>query len=167
MKSSLPSEFLDACTPEQRKEADSWWANLASASKSEIYVLLDTRNDSRAFVFAADDEGERNWHILPISNDALPSDLDEDNDSWITELVHYRLDHEDFVMASDMKVRTFHICSQHASVRTVIASGEISSDFRCSICDPNCPMLRIASSMQRGKLLAHNRKTNFTVWLCR
>ena len=167
MKSTLPAEFLDACTAEQRADADLWWAELEPASQSEIYVLLDTRNDSRAFVFAADETGERSWHTLPIMYDEVPKDRDDDDDSWITELVHYRLDHEDFVMASDLKVRTFHICSQHSSAHAVIATGEISADFRCSVCDPNCPMLPFASTLQRGKLLTRNQETDFTVWLCR
>ena len=110
MDSPLPPEFLDACSDDQRNDAGSWWASLEPASQTEIYVLLDTRNENRAFVFAADDAGERNWHTLPILDDALPDERDDDDESWITELLHYRLDHEDFVMASDMKARTFHIC---------------------------------------------------------
>ncbi|MEL6107900.1 MAG: hypothetical protein AAFU85_17890 [Planctomycetota bacterium] len=130
-------------------------------------MLLDTRNENRAFVFAADDAGERTWHTLPVLHDALPEERIDEEESWITELVHYRLDHEDFVMASDMKVRTFHICSRHAAVRDVLARGEISEDFRCSIADPDCPMLPIASVMRHGVLLAHHPKTNFSIWLCR
>ena len=167
MDSPLPPEFLDACSDDQRNDAGSWWASLEPASQTEIYVLLDTRNENRAFVFAADDAGERNWHTLPILDDALPDERDDDDESWITELLHYRLDHEDFVMASDMKARTFHICSRHVAVREVLAKREISCDFCCSISDPNCPMLPIASMMGHGILLAHNPKTNYSVWLCR
>ncbi len=167
MDSPLPPEFLDGCSDDQRADADSWWDSLEPESQSEIYVLLDTRNENCAYVFAKDDEGQRNWHTLPILHDVLPDETEDDDESWITELLHYRLDHEDFVMASDMKVRTFHICSRHAAVREVLAKREVFCDFRCSISAPNCPMLPIASTMRHGILLAHNPKTHYSIWLCR
>jgi len=169
MNTALPREFTDSCSEAQRIEAEAWWSDLETTSQSDIYVLLDTRNESRAFVLATDEKGERGWHTLPIVDDSLPDerDTDEDDESWITELLHYRLDHEDFVMASDLKVRTFHICSQHAAAQEVIAAGELTNDFRCSDCNPSCPILQFASKLKHGILLKHNPKTNFSVWLSR
>ncbi len=124
MDHMLPEAFTNACTPEQLTDAQTWWSALPEATRSDIYVLLDMRNDSCAHVYSPDKEGAHQWHSLPLVDDQSSFDsCDDDDENWITELLHYRLDHEDFVMASDMKVRTFHICSQHPAASEVWPGG--------------------------------------------
>lgn len=164
MIQSLPDEFTSTCSADQRIEAESWWTNLPDASRSDIYVLLDTRSESRAFVFAPDEDGRHEWRTLPMVNDSVEVEDcdDDDDDAWITELLHYRLDHEDFVMATDMKVRTFHICSRHLDANRVIEAGKLTCDFRCTAREENCPIERFAANIDRAVLLRHNRASQET-----
>lgn len=167
MDQLLPDAFTNACTDEQRSDAESWWSALPEATQSDIYVLLDMRNDSRAYVFSPDDEGLHEWREMPFVDDELDSELrDDEDDDWITELLHYRLDHEDFVMASDMKVRTFHICSQHPAANEVLRRGVLTCDFRCPAREEDCPIQAFAKTIGTALLIAGNRTTHLTRWLC-
>ena len=170
MDDALPPELTAKFTPEQLAEANEWWGNLSSSSKTEIVVLLDTRKNGQGYVYSVDAVGHRTWQSIPIANESLPFPEHDDEKFWVDELIHYRLDHEDFVMASDMKeckVRTFGICSLHDSAKTVIADREISRPFGCSNNDLNCPIQAFASKFRYGIMLDHDPVSGRSLWLTR
>ncbi len=66
----LPCEFLDKCSDDERAEVQSWWSGLQEDSRNSICLLLDRRQDSRAFVFAAAEQGQAaQWRTLPLSDE--------------------------------------------------------------------------------------------------
>ena len=170
MDDPLPPELIAKFTPAQMASAEAWWKTLSPSSKTEIIVLLDTRKDGLGYVYSVNDDGQRVWQSIPIGHETLPAHELDDNNFWVDELIHYRLDHDDFVMASDMKectLRSFGICSQHESAKNVIANGEMDGTFSCSNNDQNCPIQLFFSKFQRAVMLDHNPETGHSYWLTR
>ena len=166
MNDTLPTQFLDKCSEDEKAEAETWWANLSHQSQSEVAVLLDTRNESCAFVFASDHNGEQTWHTLPIDDELVPEDP-HDDDEWITDLVHYQLNHEEFVITASFVIHTFHICTQHPAAHKVLAEGKVSCDFECPVNDKACPIRNFASKIRHATLLSKDPKSDRTTWICR
>ena len=170
MDDSLPPELIAKFTPAQLADAKAWWKALSISSRTEIIVLLDTRKNGRGYVYSVDDDGQRIWKSIPIEHETLPVHEHDDDKFWVDELIHYRLDHEDFVMASDMKecnLRSFGICSQHISAQQVIANAEIDGTFSCSNNDRHCPIKLFGFKFQHGVMLHHNPDTGNSLWLTR
>ena len=170
MDDPLPPELIAKFTPAQLTDAEAWWKALSTSTKTEIIVLLDTRKDGLGYVYSVNDDGQRIWQSIPIEHETLPTHEYDDDEFWVDELIHYRLDHEDFVMASDMKecsVRSFGICSQHDSAKNVIANREINRTFRCSNSDENCPIQLFGSKFRYGVMLELNPETGHSIWLTR
>ena len=170
MDNPLPPELIAKFTPAQLVDAETWWKALSPSSKTEIIVLLDTRKDGLGYVYSVDEEGQRIWQTIPIAHETLPTHEVDDDKFWVDELIHYRLDHEDFIMASDMKectVRSFGVCSQHDSAKNVISNGKIDRTFSCSNNDQNCPIQLFGRKFQYGVMLDHNPETGHSFWLTR
>jgi hypothetical protein len=165
---ALPESFLEKCTDAERIAVESWWQSLNDDSRSEIGVLLDRRNDSRAFIYADDDAGNRDWHVLPIVDDDLPSDDPRESErEWQLEHFQYLLDHPELVISPDSVVRTFGICVAHPAARRVAEHGELGCDFQCPVDDDGCPIRAFASTIRTAQLLRMDHTTLRTTWLCR
>lgn len=170
MNDPLPDELIEKFTPSQLTDANAWWTALSANSKTEIIILLDSRMDGQAYVYSVDEDGHRKWQSVPIENDPIPEHDHDDEEFWVEELIHYRLDHEEFVMASDMKectIRTFGVCSQHDSAKKVISDRKLSKSFSCSNNDGNCPIKEFTKSFNNGVMLDHDPNTGRSVWLTR
>ena len=170
MDDPLPPELKAKFTSSQLAEANAWWTALSSTSKTEIIVLFDARKDGRGYVYSVDENGQRTWQNIPIENRPLPLHDHDDEKFWVDELIHYRLDHDDFVMASDLKeckLRAFGVCSQHDSAKNVLADKEITRPFFCSNKDLNCPIQKFSSKFQFGVMLDHDSDTGRSLWLTR
>ena len=166
-RQALPDAFLRKCTVDERVEVESWWQNLDDDSQSDVCVLLDRRNDSRAFVYADDDSGRRDWHVLPVGDEDLPFD---DPRQYVRECEYeyfqHLLDHPELVIAPPVVIRTFHICVAHPEARRVAADGELTCDFQCPVNDVNCPIRNFASSIRIAMLLDIDHATQRSTWLC-
>jgi hypothetical protein len=165
---TLPEAFLEKCTPRERSEVESWWHTLSEHNRLEVHVLLDRRNGRRAFVYADDEQGQRNWHELPIGDDDLPFDDPQAYErQWRVDYFQHLLDHPELVISPDAVVRTFHICVDHAAARRVAANGRLTCDFRCPVADQACPIRRFATGIQSAaNLLQFDPATRLTTWLC-
>lgn len=165
---ALPDAFLDKCTDRERSDVQAWWKTLNEDSRSDVRVLLDRRNDSRAYVYACDEAGRRGWHVLPIGDDDLPFDdpLDDERE-WRLEYFQHLLAHPELVIGSQVEIRTFHICVSHPAARRVAAQGQLTCNFRCPVDDEECPIRRFSSTIKTATLLDMDPKTRRTTWLCR
>ncbi len=165
---ALPELFLEKCTEAERIAVESWWQSLNDDSRSEVGVLLDRRNDSRAYIYADDEAGNRGWHDLPIvDDDLLSDDPQEYQREWQLEHFQYLLDHPELVISPDAVVRTFRICVAHPAARQVAVDRELACDFQCPVADDGCPIRAFASTIRIAKLLWMDHTTRRTTWLCR
>lgn len=168
IRQPLPESFLEKCTDEERIAVESWWQSLNDDSRSDVGVLLDRRHDSRAYIFADDEAGNRGWHALPIVDDELPSDDPREYErEWQLEYFQHLLDHPELVIPPDAVVRTFRICVAHPEARRVAEDGELACDFECPVDHNGCPIRAFASTIKTAKLLKIDQKTRRTAWLCR
>jgi len=164
----LPAEFLGKCSDQERADVQTWWGGLNNRSQSEVGVLLDRRNDSRAFVYCDDENGDRKWHELPVTDDDLPSDNSEDYErEWQLDQFEYLVAHPELMIGPDVVVRTFHICVDHPQARRVLTEGELTGDFCCPVGNQDCPIQRFAAKIKHAKLIASNPTTRRTIWACR
>ncbi|MCE9526155.1 MAG: hypothetical protein K8R36_08890 [Planctomycetales bacterium] len=168
IKQALPYGFLDKCTDAERSDIETWWQSLHNDSQSDVRVLLDRRNDSRAYIYADDESGRRDWHVLPIGDDDLPFDDPEEYErEWQADYFQHLLDHPELAISPDAVVRTFHICTAHPAARRVAVDGELTSDFQCPVHDDDCPIRAFASTIKTARLLKMDPKTRHTTWLCK
>lgn len=167
VQQALPETFLDKCTDAERSDIESWWQSLNDDSQSDVRILLDRRNDSRAYIYAGDDSGERDWHILPIGDDDLPFDDPQEYErEWQLDYFQHLLDHPELVLSRDAVIRTFHICTAHPAARRVATDGQLTCDFQCPVNDADCPIRAFASSITVATLLKMDPDTRRTTWLC-
>lgn len=168
MDDPLPSELVSKFSPGQLAEAKSWWQALSPSSQTEIIVLLDSRTDGRGYVYSVDESGKRQWQSIPIEKEPQCEHEHDDEEFWVNELIHYRLDHEEFVMTSDLEncsLRVFGVCSNHVSAQEAIAERKICKKFRCSNNDANCPIKKFVNQFDYGVMLDHNPESDQSLWL--
>lgn len=166
IQQSLPNEFLEKCSASEREEVESWWRGLNPESRTEVRVLLDRRNDSRAFVFSTDETGETTWRVLPIVDDDLPFDDPQvDEREWKIEYFQHLLAHPEQLLL-ETKVRTFYICVNHSRAREVAAEGQLSGHFICPAANTECPIQQFAGKIRQATLIHHDRETQRTTWIC-
>jgi hypothetical protein len=165
---ALPGTFLEKCTAEERTDVESWWQSLNDDSRSDVGVLLDRRNDSRAYIYADDESGNRNWHVLPIGDEDLPFDDPQEYErEWQLEYFQHLLDHPELIISPDAVVRTFHICVAHPEARRVADVGKLTCAFQCPVDNDDCPIRAFASTIKTASLLKVGQKNRRTTWLCR
>ena len=138
----LPAEFLEKYTDDERAEVESWWGGLRDDSRNSVCVLLDRRQDARAFVFAAAEDGSvAEWRTLPLADEPWPADDDEDETKQQQlEFFQHLLDHEEMIIPTEATIRTFRICVDHPAARKVRSDGSVDCDFRCPIAAADCPI---------------------------
>ena len=165
---TLPTEFLEKCSEDERAGVESWWRGLNNDSRSDVCMLLDRRNDSRAFVFCEDEQGNRAWHRLPLVDEDLPSDNPDDYErEWQLEHFEHLLAHPELMIASDAVIRTFHICTAHPAARQVVENGELAKSFSCPVGAVDCPIAKFAAKLhRRARLVGVEHKSNRTTWIC-
>jgi hypothetical protein len=168
MPSPLPLDFLEKCTAAERHQVLQWWESLSGESQGDVRVLLDRRQESIAYVYAKSESGELSWHTIPFIDDELPIDDDAENENeWQLDYFQHLLDHPELVIANDVVVRTFHICTQHLSAINVVKTCSIDHLFQCSDGNVNCPIARFAATIVVGKLIGFTTRGRRSVWLCR
>lgn len=166
-RQALPDSFLQKCTATERTEVEAWWQSLSGETRADLYILMDRRNHSRAFVYADDGTGHRDWHLLPIIDEGLlPDDAEQDQPDVQLEYFHHLLSHDDFVITPEMMVRSFRICVAHPEARHILATRALDCRFTSPVRDAACPILRISSQIATATLLKVNCTTRFTTWLC-
>ena len=164
---ALPDSFLKKCTATERSEVELWWQSLSGETRSDLYVLMDRRNDSRAFIYADDGTGDRDWRVLPIIDEGLlPEDAGPDQPDVQLEYFHHLLNHDDFVITPEMVVRSFRICVAHPEARCVVTTGALDCRFKCPIGDVACPIRKISSQIATATLLKVDDNIHLTTWLC-
>ncbi len=137
----LPGVFLQKCTHEEATEVQAWWDGLKDDSRSSVCVLLDQRHDSRAFVYGEDSDGKRRWHVLPVTDDRLPTDdPSTEQQEGQLEFFQYLLDHEEVIIPTEATLRTFHICVAHPAARRVRDDGQVTYNFQCPVEAADCPI---------------------------
>ena len=165
----LPSQFLESCSAQERKDVADWWADLDRTNQSEVAILLDHRGDSRAYVF---DDASSAWQTIPIEHQHLESGDDpreferERYNQWLQHV----LDHPELTNnwdVTDFAVRTFHICVNHPAAVDARQRGLIYGDFVCPNNDGRCPISNFAKSISFGILLASEDDSTLTTWLCK
>lgn len=93
----LPESFLGKCTTAERQAVEAWWQRLSDNVQREVCVLLDRRNDLRAYVYAPNKTGHTGWHHLPISEEQLPPErLSEDEPDWQLDYCQFLTNHPQF-----------------------------------------------------------------------
>lgn len=169
IQQALPDTFLEKCTEQERADVESWWRSLNDSSRSDVGVLLDRRNDSRAYIYADDESGNRAWHVLPIGDDVLPFDDPREYErEWQLDYFQHLLDHPELVISQDAVVSTFHICVAHPEARRVATDGRLTCEFQCPVNDDDdCPIRAFASKIKTATLLKIDHTTRRTTWLCR
>jgi hypothetical protein len=167
---ALPQQYLDKCTDQEREDVESWWQGLSDHTQSDVCVLLDQRQDSIAYVYCQGEEGEPKWLTLPIGPDDLPFDDPQDDiREWQLEYFQHLLAHPELVLAPEVIVRTFHICTDHPAARKVARDGEVSRDFHCPLESETCPIRSLFRHPQTTHctLLTSDPITRRTVAVCR
>lgn len=164
---SLPLEFLDKCKDDERREVELWWSALPLASRSDVAVLLDRRQDSCAYVNHTEEGGDRVWRKLPIVDEDLPFDDPQvDLRESQLELFQHLLAHPEFQLGPDVAVRSFHICVDHPDARRVVQKGELTRDFHCPVNAQECPIRQFATKVHHARLIEVDNTTRRTTWLC-
>ncbi|MCA9029697.1 MAG: hypothetical protein KDA69_13925 [Planctomycetaceae bacterium] len=168
MTDILPADFLNKCSAEERAQVERWWESLQNENREDVRVLLDRRQESLAYVFATDEHGVSEWHTIPFVDEELPIDDDDPYENeWKLDYFHHLLDHPSFALDQDVVVRTFAICSTHRSAIEALEKGWIDTPFKCSDCNPQCPIVSFMKGFDSGRLIGYTTHTGRSVWLCK
>jgi hypothetical protein len=168
MVDSLPSDFLEKCSSDERAEVERWWQALQEDSRNDVRVLLDRRHDSLAYIYSPDEEGRPGWRTVPFVNDELPDeDFDAYDDECKLDYFYHLLDDPSFIQDQEVVVRSFAICSLHLSAIEAHERGLIDRSFKCSDCNPNCPIIKFMSGYEKAVLIGYTTHSQRSIWLCK